>query len=103
MDLGVARLQQRGHTLTEAGEFVGSLVYAAPEQFGADEDGIGARADLYAFGVVLHELATGRCPFDAGDIPGLLRQKLRVELAALRTIRSDVGPFWNEVVAAATR
>jgi serine/threonine protein kinase len=103
MDLGVARVQEQGQTLTQAGEFVGSLVYAAPEQFMPEEAGIGPRADLYAFGVVLFELATGRSPFDSADLGSLLTQKLQGGVPAPRSVHSEIDAFWNEVILAATR
>jgi tetratricopeptide (TPR) repeat protein len=102
MDLGVARLQADGETLTQAGEFVGSIAYAAPEQFVATEH-VGPRADLYAFGVVLFELLTGRNPYDTSDLAGVLSRKLTGEIPAPRTLDPEIDPFWNEVILAATR
>jgi tetratricopeptide (TPR) repeat protein len=61
MDLGVARVLDDGPGPTREGDFVGSLEYASPEQcVGATA---GAPADLYAIGVVLHELVSGANPF----------------------------------------
>jgi tetratricopeptide (TPR) repeat protein/predicted Ser/Thr protein kinase len=97
MDLGVARLQEEGQSLTRTGEFVGSLAYAAPEQFGT-EDEIGPRADLYAFGAVLYELATGKNPFDTEDLATLLQQKVMGEVQRPRELNPDVPAFWDEVV-----
>jgi len=98
MDLGVARLQQEGRTLTIAGQFLGSIPYAAPEQF-FDIESVGERTDLYAFGVVLYELATGKNPFDAGDIPTILRLKMEGEVARPRQVNGDLDPFWDEVIS----
>jgi tetratricopeptide (TPR) repeat protein/predicted Ser/Thr protein kinase len=102
MDLGVARLQADGQTLTQAGEFVGSIAYAAPEQFMPTER-IGARVDLYAFGMVLFELATGRSPYDTQDLGALLAQKLKGEVPPPRAFRPELDAFWNEVIVASTR
>ena len=102
MDLGVARLTEHGFTLTEAGEFVGSVAYAAPEQFmRADE--VGPRADIYSFGVVLYELATGNNPFDSSDLATLLGQKLQDEVAAPRSVFADLDPFLDKVIATCVR
>ncbi len=79
MDLGVAKVLggagalERG-TLTTAGQFVGSLHYAAPEQCEGAE--VGPAADLYALGAVLYELATGRPPFEAEGTVALMRAHL---------------------------
>ncbi|MFL6278860.1 MAG: serine/threonine-protein kinase, partial [Vicinamibacterales bacterium] len=60
LDFGLARPMERGRTtvLTEDGSVLGTPGYMAPEQFtpGADVDG---RADIFAFGVIAWELATG--------------------------------------------
>jgi eukaryotic-like serine/threonine-protein kinase len=68
IDLGVAKVEDPTETAaTRTGIFVGKLRYAAPEQLGFLNEGerIDARADLFAMGMVLYELLTGRPPFEA--------------------------------------
>jgi serine/threonine-protein kinase len=68
IDLGVAKVDDPSEvSATRTGIFVGKLRYAAPEQLGFIEEGakIDARADLYAMGMVLYELLTGRPPYEA--------------------------------------
>jgi signal transduction histidine kinase len=48
-------------------EIVGTLAYLAPEQTGRTGRPVDQRADLYALGATLYELATGEPPFGAGD------------------------------------
>ncbi|WP_330186377.1 AAA family ATPase [Dactylosporangium sp. AC04546] len=48
-------------------EFVGTLAYLAPEQTGRTGRSVDQRADLYALGATLYELATGTPPFGCGD------------------------------------
>jgi tetratricopeptide (TPR) repeat protein/TolB-like protein len=63
MDFGIAR-SARSRGITDAGTMVGTPDYMSPEQTeGRDVD---ARSDLYAMGVMLFEMATGRLPFE-GD------------------------------------
>jgi len=48
-------------------EIVGTLAYLAPEQTGRTGRSVDQRADLYALGATLYELATGGPPFGSGD------------------------------------
>jgi predicted ATPase/predicted Ser/Thr protein kinase/Tfp pilus assembly protein PilF len=61
MDFGIAK-QGGTRGLTQAGVFVGTVDYAAPEQIEAKE--ITAAADVYAFGGVLYEALTGKKPYE---------------------------------------
>ena len=60
MDLGLAFVQEEALRLTQTGVFVGSLLYAAPEQLRGDP--VDARTDLFGLGLVLFELLTGHLP-----------------------------------------
>ena len=101
MDLGIARMSEGGHTLTEAGEFVGSLFYAAPEQFIGQT--VTGRCDLYAFGMVLYKLATGVNPYEAMDLSQMLGAKLQNEVDPPTQYFADLDPFWSAVIVTATR
>jgi serine/threonine protein kinase/tetratricopeptide (TPR) repeat protein len=64
-DFGLAReVQQRDQmeSLTVTAGFVGTPAYASPEQIQGKE--VGPASDIYAFGIVLYEMLTGRLPFD---------------------------------------
>jgi serine/threonine protein kinase/formylglycine-generating enzyme required for sulfatase activity len=66
-DFGIVKLQNDNQArLTLANQIIGTAAYMAPEQ--ATGRPIDARTDLYAAGVVLYELVTGRVPFDS-DTP----------------------------------
>jgi len=96
MDLGVAKLQEASVALTSAGHFVGSLLYAAPEQFRLQE--VGPPADLYSLGVMLYEFATGSNPFRRDDPAGCIQAQLRVQARPVAEANPEVSAFFSEVV-----
>ena len=60
-DFGLTRRVDEGASLTEAGELVGSIDYAAPEQI--DGRSVDGRADVYSLACVTYECLTGSIPF----------------------------------------
>jgi len=85
-DLGLA-LPDRGSRISHAGMILGTAAYMAPEQaLGKTVDG---RADLYALGVMLYELVTGRVPF-AGDPLATISQHLHAPVVPPRVLRPDL-------------
>src|SRR5262249_51249892 len=65
-DFGLARLVERGSTVTRTQEVMGTPSYMAPEQAVGNNAAVGSATDVYGLGVVLYELLTGQLPF-AGD------------------------------------
>jgi len=67
IDFGIARMDGFGSPgdapQTETGQFIGTRPYMAPEQFEEHRSAIDARTDVYAIGVVMYELLTGRLPY----------------------------------------
>ncbi|MBD3869918.1 MAG: protein kinase [Acidobacteria bacterium] len=68
-DFGLARLIG-GHGLTQHGVFVGTPHYCSPEQVALEE--LDERSDIYALGLVIYEMATGRRPFEAETVAEIL-------------------------------
>lgn len=99
IDFGVARLLGRGGdgnavpTLaTAVGELVGTLQYMSPEQMVGDRD-VDGRCDVYALGLVLHELIAGRPPYELRD---------RSYAEAVRIVTGRVGGGCDAVERAAS-
>ena len=79
------------------GEIVGTVPYMAPEQIRGEA--VDARTDLFALGIVLYELATGRRPF-RGETPADVSSSiLRDAPEPLTRVRSDLPPDLDRIVA----
>jgi serine/threonine protein kinase len=83
LDFGVARATDADVTVTsmhtEVGKLVGTLPYMSPEQASGNPDELDTRSDVYALGVVLYELLSGKLPYEVkGDGGARVAQALRV-------------------------
>ncbi|HAW96633.1 MAG: hypothetical protein CMJ33_11190 [Phycisphaerae bacterium] len=71
LDFGIARVADSASTdetmATEAGQFLGTFSYAAPEQLEGAPERVDVRVDVFALGVLLYEMLCGRKPFEMGD------------------------------------
>src|SRR6476619_5318339 len=86
-DLGLA-LPVLDARISRAGIIVGTASYMAPEQaMGQTIDG---RTDLYALGVLLYELTTGRLPFTGDDPLTIVSQHVHAPIVPPRVLRSDI-------------
>jgi tetratricopeptide (TPR) repeat protein len=75
---------------------VGTPAYVAPEQVEGHE--VTAAADIYALGVVLYEMVTGRLPFQ-GDSPlSTVLKRFREDPASPRRHAPGLGPRWEAVI-----
>ncbi len=94
LDFGIARSasaadQRSVHT--SVGQIVGTIPYMSPEQATLDPADLDTRSDVYALGVILHELLTNRLPYDVDRKP--IAEALEVirshEPSRLSSIRRD--------------
>jgi tetratricopeptide (TPR) repeat protein/predicted Ser/Thr protein kinase len=98
-DFGIAR-----STVTEKtkpGVILGSIGYMAPEQIkGLDLDG---RVDIFAVGIIAHELLTGKRTFPGDNIMQVMNQVLNTDALPVSRVSKDAPPEFDPVVAKALR
>jgi signal transduction histidine kinase len=83
---------------THHSEIGGTLAYLAPEATGRTGRAVDQRADLYALGAMLYQLATGAPPFGSGDPLRLIHDHLaRVPVPPAEVNRAVPGP-WSDVI-----
>ena len=88
--------------LTATGAVLGSPMYMSPEQI-AKSKSVDARTDIWAMGVVLYELLTGRGPFRAKTVLELAAQVLQEEPEPPRVIRPEISDALENVVVRCLR
>src|SRR5437660_1166368 len=98
MDFGLARAT--GHQrITVAKTLVGSIYYASPEQVWGQM--LDNRSDIYALGVVLYEMVTGKRPFTGRSMPELTQTIIRGTPQPPRAINPGVVPQLEEIILTA--
>jgi tetratricopeptide (TPR) repeat protein len=97
MDLGVALVVDEAMRLSQTGHFLGSVLYAAPEQWALSPD-VDARTDLFSVGVMLYELGTGRHPFRKPDSDAVSHPQL-ADVRPAGRVNPQLSPFFEELVA----
>ncbi len=85
--------------MTVTGQFIGSLPWASPEQAEAIPDKIDIRTDVYALGVILYQMLTGKFPYEVrGNMRDVLDNILKAEPARPSTIRKQIDDEVETIV-----
>ena len=106
LDFGLAKVQQVSEAPadptqptiveTEVGVILGTVQYMPPEQL--ETNTADARTDIFAFGTVLYEMATGRKAFEGNSRAGLIAAILDQQPAEISTVRRTSPPALDRVV-----
>src|SRR5215469_2893943 len=97
MDFGLAKSFENDATMmTRTGQILGTPRYMAPEQVEAKP--VDHRADIYALGLILYEMATGEIPFRAESAMQLMYQRVTEAPKDPRTISPDVPEYLAKII-----
>lgn len=94
LDFGLARVateQTPGDGLTEAGSYMGTADYIAPEQ-ASDARSADIRADIYSLGCTMYQLLAGRVPFEGGSNIDKIVRHVNKEPTPIEQLRPDIPP-----------
>jgi len=98
-DFGIARFSESGNDmtgLTHTGLTVGTPGYMAPEQgLGQKVD---ERADIYALGVMLFQMATGSMPYSAETPMALVLKHIQAPIPSAHSLRPDLPPEFDMII-----
>jgi len=93
MDFGLAAI---ANELTGAEARNGTPAYMSPEQIKGGV--VTAKSDIYALGLVLYELFTGKRPFDAHNLQQLIDMQEAAQLTNMTTVAADIDPTVEKVI-----
>jgi eukaryotic-like serine/threonine-protein kinase len=111
LDFGLAKLSRDANittdsnipvieeSLTAVGVLPGTAVYMSPEQ--ARGEDLDPRSDIFSFGVVLYEMATGRKPFSGTNIVTTLDAVMNKKPPAPRTLVPNLSPELEAIIGRA--
>src|SRR6516225_8806566 len=109
LDFGLAKLRQdaggpvSGLTTTRGdlsgqGAILGTLQYMAPEQVEGKTEQLDARTDIFAFGAVVYEMATGKKAFEGKSQASVIAKILETDPPPVSSLRPVAPPALNHVV-----
>lgn len=96
LDYGISKIIDFT-ALTSTGNFLGSPVYASPEQI-TDSKNIDKRSDLYTLGVILYEMLTKHLPYDFSNFPDLIDKIKNVSPVPPRKYRPDIKNLHENII-----
>ena len=97
-EVSLSNLSTKDDSITAQGTILGTLQYMAPEQLEGRKDEIDARTDIFAFGVVVYEMATGKKAFEGKSQASLIAAILEREPPPMTTLQPMTPPALDRVV-----
>lgn len=101
LDFGISKLALTGKVsdvdLSKTSSIVGSPLYMSPEQIRSSKD-VDRRTDVWALGIVLFELITGKTPFQGDDFTSLMAEILEKPHLRMAELRPDVPLELDEIL-----
>ena len=101
LDFGISKLTAPGGGadlgMTKTSSIMGSPLYMSPEQMSSTRN-VDMRTDIWALGVILYEILTGRVPFEAETMPQLCGMILQDPPRPLRDLRPDLPDALQAVI-----
>jgi eukaryotic-like serine/threonine-protein kinase len=95
-DVSISDLPTGNDPLTAQGTIVGTLQYMAPEQVEGKE--VDARTDIFAFGAVMYEMATGKRAFEGKTQASLIAKILEIDPPPISSLQPMTPPALDRVV-----
>jgi serine/threonine-protein kinase len=90
LDFGISKsLGGSDHALTKTTAFVGSPLYASPEQLLSSRS-VDARTDIWALGVILYEACAGQPPFEGENVMEVASRVMKLDPVPLSGLRPDL-------------
>jgi serine/threonine-protein kinase len=98
-DFGVARIQESGAAMTQAGTMVGTPAFMSPEQITGKP--VDARSDVFSAGVILYQFLTGEMPFTGAGAWTIAKKIMQDDPAAPSTLDGTISPIYDQIVSKA--
>ena len=95
VDFGLAKLSG-GSGMTRAGATLGTVSFLAPEQIRSEE--VDNRTDIFALGVTMYQMVTGRLPFRGDNDQAVLYAILHLDPLPISQVRPDLPPAFARIV-----